>query len=78
MHRSKEFFDDLVGPREQLIRDFRWSAGGLHVEYPRRKPQLHVTILTSRNSFGSGSFEAFQVSGVFTISDIDRRGFDVR
>jgi len=79
MHRSKEFFDDLVGPREQLIRDFRWSAGGLDVDYPRRKHSYTWSSWrAARNSFGSGSFEAFQVSGVFTISDIDRRGFDVR
>jgi hypothetical protein len=38
MHRSKGLFDDLVGQREQLIRDFQVKRlGGLHVEYPRRK-----------------------------------------
>jgi hypothetical protein len=38
MHRSKGLFDDLVGQREQLIRNFQVKRlGGLHVEYPRRK-----------------------------------------
>ena len=69
MHRSKGLFDDLVGQREQLIRDFQVKRlGGLHVEYPTSSPK----------QFRLRQLEAFQVSGVFTISDIDRRGFDVR
>ncbi|SIO09132.1 hypothetical protein SAMN05443247_01916 [Bradyrhizobium erythrophlei] len=80
MHRSKGLFDDLVGQREQLIRDFQVKRlGGLHVKYPRPQAQLHVILLTSSpKQFRLRQLEAFQVSGVFTISDIDRRGFDVR
>jgi hypothetical protein len=69
MHRSKGLFDDLVGQREQLIRDFQVKRlGGLHV----------ILLTSSPKQFRLRQLEAFQVSGVFKISDIDRRGFDVR